>query len=427
MRLSEAPYWWAGVMDTSPPRETQALPERVDVAILGAGYTGLSAARTLAKAGASVVVLEKQTPDWGASSRNGGQVLTGMKLGPATLLARFGRERARALYQSSLDAIDFVERLVAEQQIDCGFRRAGHLAAACKPSHFEHFKHEQELLEREFGRRVRLISRSEQRSELGTDYYHGALLDERSAALQPAKYVRGLAAAAERAGASLHEQTPALRIVRESGGYRVETSRGALAAKDIFVATNGYTDAAAPLFRRRVIPVGSYIIATEPLGEERAAALLPRSRVVFDSKNFLFYFRLSDDHRLLFGGRAQFTPANESSTRTSAEILRRGMVEVFPELARVAVEFAWSGNVAFTMDLSPHAGRLGGLHYAMGYCAHGVGIASLLGDVMADVLLGRPDRNPFRDLPFRAIPLYDGRPWFLPLAGLWYRLRDWIQ
>ena len=169
------------------------------------------------------------------------------------------------------------------------------------------------------------------------------------------------------------------------------------------------------------------MIATEPLGKERAALLLPRSRVVFDSKNFLFYFRLSDDHRLLFGGRAQFTPSNASSTRTSAEILRRGMVQVFPELAQVAVEFAWSGNVGFTMDLTPHAGRLGGLHYAMGYCAHGVGIASLLGDVMADVLLGRPDRNPFRDLPFRAVPLYDGRPWFLPLAGLCYRLRDWIQ
>ncbi len=427
MGLSEAPYWWAGVMEATPPREARPLPASTDVAILGAGYTGLSAARTLAKAGASVVVFEKQRLGWGASSRNGGQVLTGMKLGLETLLARFGRERARALYQSSLDAIDFVERLVAEERIDCGFRRAGHLQAACKASHFERFKQEQELLEREFGGRVHLIPRSEQRLELGTDYYHGALLDERSAALQPAKYVRGLAAAAERAGASLHEQTPVQRIVPESGRFRVETSRGALAAKDVFVATNGYTDAAVPRLRRRVIPVGSYMIATEPLGEERAAALLPRSRVVFDSKNFLFYFRLSDDDRLLFGGRAQFTPSNPSSTQASAEILRRGMVQVFPELAQVAIEHAWSGNVAFTMDLAPHAGRLGGLHYAMGYCAHGVGIASLLGDVMADVLLGRPDRNPFRDLPFRAIPLYDGRPWFLPLAGLWYKLRDWIQ
>jgi len=403
------------------------LPERADVVILGAGYTGLSAARTLAKAGATVVVLEKQTLGWGASSRNGGQLLTGMKLGPATLLARFGRERACALYQSSLDAIDFVERLVVDERIDCDFRRAGHLEAACKPSHFERFKREQELLEAEFGRRVHLIPRAEQRAELGTDYYHGALFDERSAALQPAKYVRGLVAAAERAGASLHEHTPALRIVPQSGGQRVETVRGTLLVKDVLVATNGYTDAATPLFRRRVLPVGSYMIATQPLGRERASALLPRSRVVFDSKNFLFYFRLSDDHRLLFGGRAQFTPSNESSTRTSAEILRRGMVQVFPELAPVAIEFAWSGNVGFTTDLTPHAGQLGGLHYAMGYCAHGVGIASLLGDVMADVLLGRPDRNPFRDLPFRALPLYDGRPWFLPVAGLWYKLRDLIE
>lgn len=425
----ETPYWWATLDDepAAASREAAALPARADVAVIGGGYTGLSAARTLARGGAAVLVLEKQTLGWGASSRNGGQVLTGLKLGTDLLLRRFGRERARALHQASLDAIDFVERVVLEERIGCGFARSGHLDAAFKPAHFERFKREQQLLEREFGHQVRLISKAEQRSELGTDYYRGLMLDERSASLDPARYVRGLATAAASAGAALHERTAVVRIERQAAGFRVVTARGPVAVKEILVATNGYTDAAVPALRRRVVPVGSYIVASEPLGAERAKALIPRRRMVFDSKNFLFYFRLSDDDRLLFGGRAQFTPSTTSSTRTSAEILRRGMVEVFPGLSGVALEYAWSGNVCFTTDLLPHAGRMHGLHYAMGYGGHGVAMASLLGDVMADAILGRADRNPFRELPFRAIPLYEGRPWFLPLAGLWYKLRDWLQ
>ncbi len=423
--VAETPYWWSAVpMAARPPRP---LPERADVVVLGSGYTGLSAARTLARAGASVVVLEKETIGWGASSRNGGQVLTGMKLGAAELLARFGPERARELYRSSLEAIDFVERLVSEENIACGFRRSGHLEAACKPAHFERFRRDQELLARAFGHEVRLVPKNELRAELCTDYYHGALLDERSAALQPAQYVHGLAAAAERAGAGLHELTPALHVTKSATGFRIATPRGALEAKDVLVATNGYTGAVTPKLRRRVIPIGSYIVATEPLDAARAQALLPRRRVVFDSKNFLFYFRLSEDNRLLFGGRAQFTPSSASSTRTAAAILRRGMLQVFPGLGDARIEYAWSGSVAFTRDLTPHAGRMDGMAYAMGYCAHGVGIASFLGDAMADAMLGRPDRNPFRGLPFPVIPAYDGRPWFLPFVGLWYKLRDWIH
>ena len=424
--MRETPYWW----DDAPAAMTPAegpLPERADVAVLGGGYTGLSAARSLARGGASVIVLEKETLGWGASSRNGGQVLTGLKLGAAALVGRFGREGARALFSASLAAIDLVERLVAEEGIDCGFRRAGHLDAAFKPSHFERFRREQEALERDFGHKVRLVPRAEQRGELGSDFYHGLLLDEKSGALHPARYVRGLAAAARRAGADLRERTPAVAIRRQPGGFLVTTPRGSIAVRDVLVATNGYTDAAAPALRRRVIPVGSYIIATEPLPPGVGEGLLPRRRMVFDSKNFLFYFRLSDDGRLLFGGRAQFTPSTAHSTRTSAEILRRGMVQVFPELQGVGVAYAWSGNVCFTLDLLPRAGRLDGVHYAMGYGGHGVAMATYLGDVMADALLGRPDRNPFRGLPFPAIPLYGGRPWFLPFAGLWYKLRDWIE
>ncbi len=423
--LRETPYWWT---DAPPSAQVlRELPERADVAVIGGGYTGLSAARSLARGGASVVVLEKETLGFGASSRNGGQVLTGLKQGAGALLRRFGRERARRLFSVSLAAIDFVEALVVQEAIDCGFARSGHLDAAFKPSHFERFRREQELLGREFDHAVRLVPRAEQRGELGSDLYHGLLLDEKSASLHPARYVAGLAAAAERAGASLHPRSPALSVEPTPGGFRVATARGRLAARDVLMATNGYTDAAAPALRRRVVPVGSYIVATRPLTREQAMAALPRRRVVFDSKHFLYYFRLSADDRLLFGGRAQFTPSNERSTRSSAEILCRGLATVFPELAGVPLEYAWSGNVCFTPDLLPRAGRLDGVHYALGYAGHGVAMATWLGDVMADVLLGRPDRNPFRDLPFRPIPFYTGRPWFLPLAGLLYKVLDWVE
>lgn len=423
-RLETTPFWWTGA--PAPERERRPLPPRADVAIVGAGYTGLSAARSLARAGARVVVLERHRAGFGASSRNGGQVLTGLKPGAAALVARFGRERARALFSASLAAIDFVEALVAQEGIECGFARTGHLDAAARPSHFAAFEREQELLGREFGHAVTLIPRARQRAELGSDFYHGLMLDERSGSLHPARYVRGLADAAVRAGAELHEDTAVSSLVRTPAGFRVATPRGALDAKDVLVATNGYTDRAAPGLRRRVVPVGSYIVATRPLAPEQARAVLPRGRVVFDSKHFLFYFRLSDDGRLLFGGRAQFTPAGEDSTRRSAGILAAGLRSVFPELASVPIEYAWSGNVCFTTDMLPRAGRWNGLHYALGYAGHGVAMASYLGDVVADLMLGRPDRNPFAGLPFRAIPLYDGRPWFLPLAGLWYKLRDWL-
>ncbi|MFI5182996.1 MAG: NAD(P)/FAD-dependent oxidoreductase [Vicinamibacteria bacterium] len=425
--LREVPYWWDGLAAEPGDEDRAPWRSRADVAVIGGGYTGLSAARTLAKGGASVVVLERETLGWGASSRNGGQVLTGQKVGTEALCRRFGRERARGIFGASLAAIDFVERLVAEEGIDCGFVRAGHLEAAYKPAHFDAFRETQEFLAREFDHEVRLIPREEQEGELGSAFYHGLLLDPKSAGLHPGRYVRGLAAAAGRAGADLRPRTAVLSLRREGRGFVVETNRGRLESQGVLVATNGYTGTATPALQRRIVPVGSYIVATAPLPRETAQALLPRRRMVFDTKNFLYYFRLSEDDRLLFGGRAQFTPSTSRSTLTSAEILRRAMVDVFPVLEDVPVQYAWSGNVAFTMDLLPHAGQMDGVHFAMGCCGHGIGMSTYLGDVMAEIILGRGDRNPFRDMAFPAIPLYSGRPWFLPLAGAWYKLRDWIQ
>jgi glycine/D-amino acid oxidase-like deaminating enzyme len=209
----------------------------------------------------------------------------------------------------------------------------------------------------------------------------------------------------------------------------VTTARGALWARDVLVATSGYTGAATPALERRIVPIGSYIIATEPLPEALSQELVPRGRMIFDSKYFLHYFRLTPDGRMLFGGRAAFFPETEDTIRKSAEILRRDMVRVYPQLAATPVAYAWGGTLDFAFDLLPHAGKLDGLHFAMGYAGHGVAMATYLGTKMAAAIAGEDVALPFARVPFPTAPLglYNGRPWFLPLASLWYRFLDLVQ
>jgi len=400
---------------------------RFDVAILGAGYTGLAAARQLARSGASVVVLDRGRLGSGASSRNAGQVLTGLKLDPAALISIFGKTRARELFDISRDAIAALEHVVAEEGIDCELQRTGHLQAAAKPGHFRAFEEEQALLARVFNHTVTLVARSGQSAELGARGYHGLLIDEESRAINPAKYVRGLGAAAARAGAVVVEHASVTRMTKTGREWTLDTERGDVRARDVLAATNGYTDEAAPALRRRLIPIGSYIIATEPLPAPVAARMLPKRRMVFDSKYFLHYFRLTSDDRLLFGGRAEFSgPTLESATRAES-ILRSAMSSIFPELAATPIEYAWSGHVAFTRDQMPRAGRLDGVSYAGGYCGHGIAMATYLGGLIARRIAGEPIESPLFDDRFAPIPLYHGRPWFLPLAGVYYRLLDWMS
>lgn len=428
MRLKESSYWatTATIPTTDPSRR---LPERVDVAVVGGGYTGLSAARTLAQRGAKVAVLEARTFGWGASSRNGGMVLTGLKLPVGTLIRKYGRETARKLFAESLASIDFVEQLVCEEEIECDFARCGHVELASKPAHFEAFAHDAEVLAREFDHPVRVIPRTELGSEIGSKRYFGGLVDEVSAGLNPARYVAGLVGAAQRSGAELFDQAPVAQIAREPGGFRVSTPRGTLQAREVFIATNGYTGTFAPALQKRVIPIGSYTIATEPLPEALAQELVPRNRMLFDSKNFLYYFRLTPDRRMLFGGRGSFLPDSTTTVRESAEILRRGMVAVYPQLRDARVEYAWGGTLGFTFDILPHAGRLDGLFFALGYGGHGVAMATYLGARVAATIAGEKVDSPFADLPFPGAPfgLYNGTPWFLPLVGLWYKFLDWIR
>jgi glycine/D-amino acid oxidase-like deaminating enzyme len=423
--IRETPYWSATV---EPHRLTErAWPTQVDVAVIGGGYTGLSTARELARRGAAVAVFEAHTFGWGASSRNGGMVLTGLKAGVGKLVKRYGLQTARDLFRTSLDAIGYTERLVCDEGIACGFARCGHVELAYKPSHYEAYTHEAELLQRDFGHAVRLVPKAELHTEIGSDAYHGGLVDAVSAGLNPAKYATGLAAAADHAGAMLFDQIQVTHISREAGGFRVTTSHGIVNAREVVVATNGYTGKLTPFLRKRVIPIGSYIIATEPLPTGLAHELIPHGRMLFDSKNFLYYFRLSADNRVIFGGRAAFSPETPNTVRESAEILRRGMIGVYPQLADAKIEYAWGGTLGFTFDLLPHAGRADdGAHYALGCGGHGVALLTYLGACLAQQLSGETVSNPLFALPFPTAPLglYDGNPWFLPFAGLYYRFLD---
>jgi len=424
----ERPYW-LDTIDHFNPDSGSELPKTVDVAVIGAGFTGLSAARALATRGAAVAVLDAHHIGWGASSRSGGMALTGMKQPASVLVARFGIGRARQLFAASLKSIECVERIVREESIDCDFSRCGHAEVACKPRHFDAMRKEAELLARDFGHAQQAVSRADLARLVASDAYHGAIVDIASARVNPAQFVFGLAAAARRRGATIAEEAAVSSVEKGSRGapYSIVTTRGSLKATNVLVATGAYTTT-TPEISRRVIAVGSYVIATEPFPRERASALIPSGRMIFDSNNFLHYYRLTPDSRLLFGGRAAFFPANEKTIRESAEILRRGMVGVFPQVRDAHIDYAWGGSIDFTFDMLPHAGVHDGLFYALGYAGHGVAMATYLGERIAAAISREARADEAIDsgpLPAPPPGLAGSAPWFLPLAGAWYRLLDW--
>ena len=421
--------YWHTTVEMPSDKNLTPIPEKVDVAIIGGGYTGLSAARTFAKQGVRVAVLEAETMGWGASSRNGGMVLTGLKLPMQTIIQRYGRDLAKRLFQYSLDSIDTVENIVKDENIDCGFVRTGHLLAANKPSHFDALKAEVEFMEKEFGHQVHLVSKQNQREEIGTDLYHGALVDEVSAGVNPAQFVAGLAAAALKAGAMLCARARVTNLRRSQNRWIIETERGPLSAESVLVASSGYTGKVTQKLQRKIIPVGSFIITTEKLSDELARELSPKNRMIFDYKHYLNYFRLWDG-RLIFGGRAAFFPENENTVGQSAEILRREMVRVYPQLKDVKVDFAWGGTLDFAFDMMTHVGEMDGVAYSLGYAGHGVAMGTHLGKTVAEAMMkGNLKEHPFAQFDFPGAPLglYDGRPWFLPFAGMWHKVLDWVE
>ena len=424
-------YW---LSTTSMPAGSGGeVPSSADVAVIGAGFTGLSAARTLGKRGATVVVLESNTIGWGASSRNGGMVLTGLKLSPQTLASRYGLDMTRQMYAASLESIDFVEQIVREENIDCNFSRCGHLEVASKQSHFDSYMGAVEFIAREFDHRLEVIPRHKLKEEIGSSLYFGGMIDETSAGANPARYVRGLATAALRAGAAIYENAAVRQIEHTTRGtdqgFTVRTDRGSLFVRDVLVATSGYTTAVTQNLQKKIIPIGSFIITTERLSDSLARELSPRNRMIFDSKHYLHYYRLTPDNRMLFGGRAAFFPETKNTIGRSARILRRDMVEVFPQLRGTPIEYAWGGTLDFCFDTMPHAGVIDGIHFALGYAGHGVALATYLGAKMAERICGSREEIPYATIPFPGAPLgiYNGRPWFLPFAGVYYKALDWIS
>jgi len=414
--------FWQATMPALPDRSGRALPASTDVVVIGGGYAGITAARELARRGLGVTLLEAHTLGWGASTRNGGIVHAGYKWSARELIKRYGQETGKALYRETLDSYELVKTLIADEAIDCDFRQVGHLELAYAPAHAPELEHARESLA-SVGVGSTVVPRERIREEIGSDAYFGALVVEGSSALlHPGRYFGGLAAAADRAGADLHEGVRARSIRREDGAFVVRTERGDIRARDVFVATNGYTDGVVPSLRRRIIAIGSYIIASEPLPEALAHELSPKGRAFFDTKNFLYYWHVTADRRMVFGGRASFMPTTIDRT---AAILWRGLLEVHPQLADSRIEYAWGGNVGFTFDRMPHVGRTkDGVTYAMGCCGTGVALMTNLGTKVGAWLAGG-EAPALTRLRFPLVPApYEGRPWFMPFAGEWFRLQD---
>jgi glycine/D-amino acid oxidase-like deaminating enzyme len=422
------PWWW----EAAEPAQRQAeLPDRAEVAIVGGGYAGLSAALTLARLGRRPVVLDAERIGWGASSRNGGMVSGGLKLASGALAKTYGEERAKAIAHDAASSFPFIEELIAREGIDCDYVRCGRFTAAWTPAHYRALEAKAAFLAEATGLPTQMVPRERQREALGSDHYHGGMTVDATGSLHPGKYARGLAAAASAAGATLVDGTRVGGIARRADGFDIQTSRGQLHADAVLVTTNGYSmdtagSSAMPWLARRLIPVGSYIIATEPLPTDMIDRLFPGRRMISDTKRVLNYFRASPDGtRVLWGGRASFGP---TSPEQAAPVLHGFMTDVFPELHGVKVTHSWTGNVAFTFDFLPHLGTQDGIHYAAGCQGSGVAMASFLGH-RAGLRIAGAENEPFAlaDLPFPTVPTYGGRPWFLPVVGGWYRLRDKID
>lgn len=425
--MKTTPFW---IDDFPRPANlpVSPLPERVDVAVVGGGYTGLSAARNLAKGGASVVVLEQGQVGNGASSMNGGQVGPGTKLGVQKVFQKYGPELGREIWEASLEAIRYLEQTLQEENICCDYDGNGILATAYKPAHYQAMIHEVEWAAKHLDfHRFKLVTRERMREEIGSDVFHGAILEQIGGGLHPAKFVFGLAQAAARTGAHLCEQTQVVKIHHPAGGdgFRLITNRGEVKASEVLLATNGYTGPLHRKIQRRVFTVGSYMITTEPLSPELQRELIPHNRVMYDTKWFLNYFRLTPDGRMSMGGRNNLSP--NLDLHESAENMTEAMTRIFPQLKGYPVTHTWTGKLGITFDLMPHIGRVDGIYYAFGYCGHGVALSGYLGKEVAGLISGQLQRSPFAEIPHQTSVFYHGKAWFLPVAAAYYRFLDTVS
>ena len=425
--MKTTPYW----LDTATPSgdyRSNPLPELADIAIVGAGFTGLSAALEAAQHGAKVVVLDEHTVGWGASGRNGGMATTGLAIGLSKAVKRYGRARAIEMFTEYNRAIDTIEELVKEHSIDCSFQRSGKLTLAMNATQVGQMRKTQQTLADLADYEVTVVDKQDLHSEIGSDFYAGGMVDPQGAGVHVGRFVHGLAEAGAKAGVTVCEGARVEGLTaRPGGGHLVRTARGTVRADQVLIATSGYTGSLTPRLRRRTIPVGSFVVVTEPLSPETVQRLLPRDRMASDNKMLTYYFRITPDDRLLFGGRARFALSSPDSDLKSAEILRQAMTTVFPYLASTRIDYTWGGLVDLTMDQMVHAGQHDGIHYSLGYSGHGVQMATHMGKQMALSMLGKPSRNLWEQLPYRAVPGHFGPPWFLPIIGAYAKVVDRIN
>ncbi len=415
------PYWWRWFRPQQ--EETPDPPASVEVAVIGGGYTGLSAAIALAKAGRSVAVFEARDFGWGASTRNGGGVSGGVNVGKKLTggpIQYAPGERA-AILQEASRALEFLEHFIRDNEIDCDWKMSGRFVGAWTPDDYERQKTLLEELNTHSDAGARMVPREAQRQELGTDLYYGGMAVDRTATVNPALLYRGMLGAARDAGAVLCARAAVTGLDKRGEGWALTTARGETVAQHVIVATNAYTGRVTERLRRRVIPIVSNIIVTEELPAETVTAAFPTGRMINDTLRLRSYYRPTPDgRRVLYGGRGSFSDADPVR---NASVLHRMMVERLPVLAESKVAHSWSGQVAFTFDGMPHVGVKDGLHFALGCNGSGVAMMSYLGQHAARMVLGTAEASRFsRPLPGNA--LYTGKPWFVPLVGTWFRIKD---
>ncbi|MCC7252356.1 FAD-binding oxidoreductase [Hyphomicrobium sp.] len=417
------PYWWEAAPRRSEP---VTLPAEADVVIVGSGFTGLSAALTLLRRGRSVVVLERGVPGFGASTRNGGQIGSGnQKFRVKRLVALRGRSKAEALLREGVRMLDYIAELVSTEKIDCHFTRCGRLRAAVRPEHYEAMARDMDDLREIAGVESFMVPRAEQRNEIGSDVFFGGSVLPGDASLHPGLYHAGLMQRIEDAGGRIAGNAPAEAISARRPGFSVKTPLGEIKCRDVLIATNGYTDGIVPELGRRIVPIGSGLIATGEIPEAMFSGLLPKNRVYGNTNRVFYYFRVAPgERRLIWGGRVGRRA--DSASPGAFRHLARDMLHVFPGITDVPVTHAWDGLIGYTYDEVPHLGRTAaGVHYAIGYCGTGVSRATYFGHKIALQIVGSSEgRTAFDDLAFPSFPAHPIAKRAVPVVETWYRLRD---
>ena len=412
---------WAATAPPGPPLERFARSLSTEVAVIGAGYTGLSTALHLASAGVECAVIDRHEPGWGASGRNGGQVLSGLRLQRVELRRIFGPEISDRAYETVETAADFLFGLVERHGIDCDLVKGGSIRLAHTERGMALLRQNHAVLVSE-GVRSRLLDADAVAREVGTRAYVGGRFDPRSGTLHPLKYARGLASAALGAGATLYRDSPATALRRDGGRWRVTTEAGEILASKVVIATNGYTDHLWPGLAETVLPLNSFQVATAPLTQAQQAAILPGGACFSDTRRLILYAQRTRDHRLVLGGRASFTLADRAA---DYDVLRRVLTGLFPQLRDTPIEYRWVGRLALTRDFLPHLhAPAPGLLIAVGFNGKGVAMTTLMGKILADHIRApaEPPAYPVTDV--RPIPFHAFRQPALHLAMYYQTLMD---